>query len=118
MRPLILALALVATPALAIDWTLVATSKHGTVRNYVDRDVTHTREAATTLVRVDDSSTGQSHKYLVYVSAAECKRGFGSLHASELGGGPIVKMGGGFTLGEPITIADHVATHLCAPFDY
>lgn len=118
MKALALALALAATPAHAIEWTPLTSANHGTERYYIDADITHTREAATTAFRIDDLRLGRSFKYLVYVSAEECNRGFGSLHASDLGGGPITKMRGGFTLGEPVTVADHVAARMCAVFDY
>jgi hypothetical protein len=123
MKALILSSALLAamsatpTPALALDFVLVGHTDDGG-RFYVERNVTHTRDAA---VAIGQSFTeGAISKHLLYVRAVECKRGYGSLHASDLQGKGMQKVGD-YTLGSvaPVrSVADGVAEHMCAPFDY
>ena len=112
-----LAAVLAPTPALALDFVLVGHTDEGG-RFYVERNVTHTRDAA---VAIGQSFTGGTiSKHLLYVRAVECKRGYGSLHASDLQGKGMQKMAD-YTLGSvaPVrSVADGVAEHMCAPFDY
>jgi hypothetical protein len=122
MKALILSSALLAamsatpTPALAVDLVLVACNVHDDCY-YAERNVTHTRDAA---IAVGQVLTGGSfHKHLFYVRAVECKRGYGSIHASDLDGKNMRKASD-YTLGStsPRSVADSFGEHMCAPFDY
>ncbi len=117
---LLLATALAAvlspTPALALDFVLVAESDEA--RFYIERNVTHTRDAAVAVAQ--RVGTEGFHKHLLYVRAVDCKRGYGALHWSALDGSGMRKLAE-FTLGtSPAgrSVADGAAEHMCAPFDY
>ncbi len=117
MRPTALVLALASLPALAapgwLDMGTFVQDGH-VVTVFVEPTVSHTREAAVALARVH--MDGKAIDTLMYVSAAECRNGHGTLHSSDNRGGPIRSVTT-FDIGHD-TVTDRLATHLCGPFDY